>query len=866
MGRFFSISGSKLMGLLLALTATLSLSAAAQATQAEQAGASVTQAAPQEQKSRFTVGDKTFLLDGKPFVIRAAEIHYARIPRPYWEHRIQMCKAMGMNTICIYIFWNIHEQQPGVFDFTGQNDVAEFCRLAQKHGMYIMVRPGPYVCSEWEMGGLPWWLLKKEDIALRSSDPYFLERTEIFMKAVAGELASLQADRGGNIIMVQVENEYGSYATDKVYVAAIRDILRKVGFAGVPLFQCDWSSNFTNNALDDLLWTINFGAGSNIEQQFRELSRLRPNTPLMCSEYWSGWFDHWGRPHETRTTESLVGGLRDMMERKISFSLYMAHGGTTFGQWGGANSPPFSAMCSSYDYDAPLSEAGWVTPKFHAVRELLSKHLLPGEVLPPIPAELPVITFPAVRLQQVAPLFDQLPVPVASEKIRPMEFFDQGFGTILYRTRIKGSDKPRTLVVEEAHDWAQIFLDGKRIGVLDRRRGEKVVKLPPFAGEAVLDILVEAMGRVNFGKAIHDRKGITDRVLLVSGGGAVAGVVPGVAASGTASGTASGAAAGGAGAVAGAVEVELTGWQVYSFPVDYGFVANRIFTQKPELGVVAASGGSLSAMASNTNRQNAAAAFLAGVGPAYYKGEFTLDAPADLFLDMRSWGKGMIWVNGIALGRFWKIGPQQTLFMPGCWLKKGKNEVIVLDLTGPESTVLAGLNKPIIDMLRPDESLLHRKAGQKLDLRNERPVHQGAFAPGNGWQTIAFAAPVKARYFCLEAVSTHGADQHASIAELWLLDAAGNPLPRDKWSIVYAESEEVSAASNGADKIFDLQESTFWHSDYSVSKPALPQSVVIDLGSEATVSGFRYLPRPQVDNPGMIKEYKIFAKISPFVL
>jgi len=838
------------MGLLLALTATLSLSAAAQATQAAQAGASVTQAAPQEQKSRFTVGDKTFMLDGKTFVIRAAEIHYARIPRPYWEHRIQMCKAMGMNTICIYIFWNIHEQQPGVFDFTGQNDVAEFCRLAQKHGMYIMVRPGPYVCSEWEMGGLPWWLLKKEDIALRSSDPYFLERTGIFMKEVAGQLASLQADRGGNIIMVQVENEYGSYATDKVYIAAIRDILRKVGFTGVPLFQCDWSSNFKNNALDDLLWTINFGAGSNIEQQFRELSRLRPNTPLMCSEYWSGWFDHWGKPHETRSTESLIGGLRDMMDRKISFSLYMAHGGTTFGQWGGANSPPYSAMCSSYDYDAPLSEAGWVTPKFHAVRELLSKHLLPGEVLPPIPAELPVTTFPVVRLQQVAPLFEQLPQPVASEKIRSMEFFDQGYGTILYRTRITGSDKPRTLRVEDAHDWAQIFLDGKRIGILDRRRGEKVVKLPPFSGEAVLDILVEAMGRVNFDKAIHDWKGITKRVMLVSGEGSVSEV----------SGAASGAASG-------VVETELTGWQIYSFPVDYPFVANRKFTQKPELGLVAAAtGGSLSAMGNNTNRQNAAAKFLSEVGPAFYKGEFQLDEPADLFLDMRTWGKGMIWVNGIALGRFWKIGPQQTLYMPGCWLKKGKNEVIVLDLAGPESTAIAGLNKPIIDMLRPDESLLHRKAGQKLDLRNERPVHQGTFAPGNGWQTITFSAPVKARFFCIEAMSTHGADQHASIAELWLLDAAGNPLPRDKWSIVYAESEEVSAASNGADKIFDLQESTFWHSDYSVSKPALPQSVVIDLGSEATVSGFRYLPRPQVDNPGMIKEYKIFAKISPFVL
>ena len=245
----------------------------------------------------FTTGNGTFLLDGKPFIVKAAELHYPRIPREYWEHRIRMCRALGMNTICMYVFWNLHEQREGVFDFTGQNDIAEFCRLAQKNGMYVIVRPGPYVCAEWEMGGLPWWLLKKKDIRLREQDPYFMERVSLFMNEVGKQLAPLTIQNGGPIIMVQVENEYGSYGEDKAYVSAIRDIVRRAGFGDVTLFQCDWASNFTKNGLDDLVWTMNFGTGSNIDDQFSRLRELRPTSPLMCSEFWSGWFDKWGARH-----------------------------------------------------------------------------------------------------------------------------------------------------------------------------------------------------------------------------------------------------------------------------------------------------------------------------------------------------------------------------------------------------------------------------------------------------------------------------------------------------------------------------------------------------------------------------------------
>ncbi len=234
------------------------------------------------------------------------------------------------------------------------------------------------------MGGLPWWLLKKRDIALRTLDPYYMERVGIFMKEVGKQLAPLQVNKGGNIIMVQVENEYGSYGINKPYVSAVRDLVRESGFTDVPLFQCDWSSNFTNNALDDLIWTVNFGTGANIDQQFKKLKELRPETPLMCSEFWSGWFDHWGRKHETRPAKDMVQGIKDMLDRNISFSLYMTHGGTTFGHWGGANNPAYSAMCSSYDYDAPISEAGWTTEKYFLLRDLLKNYLPAGAALPEV--------------------------------------------------------------------------------------------------------------------------------------------------------------------------------------------------------------------------------------------------------------------------------------------------------------------------------------------------------------------------------------------------------------------------------------------------------------------------------------------------
>jgi beta-galactosidase len=676
--------------------------------------------------------------------------------------------------------------------------------LAQKHGMYLILRPGPYVCAEWEMGGLPWWLLKKKDIALRKQDPYFMERVRLFMAEVGKQLSGLQLANGGNILMVQVENEYGAYGIDKPYIAEVRDIVKASGFDKTTLFQCDWSSNFENNALDDLLWTINFGVGANIDEQFKRLKELRPETPLMCSEYWSGWFDHWGAKHETRSADELVAGMKQMLDRNISFSLYMTHGGTSFGHWAGANFPGYVPDCTSYDYDAPISESGRTTPKYFKVRELLQGYLPEGETLPDVPDSIPTIDIPAITFDEVAPLFDNLPKPVSSENILSMEFFNQGWGSVLYRTTLKQSARQQFLKVTEAHDWGQVFIDGKKTGTLNRLKGESVLPIPPVDESAALDILVEAMGRRNFGTGVLDYKGITEKVEIV----------------GTQDTT------------------ELKNWKVYSFPVDYAFARNRAYRK------IAGAGTSAS--------------------PAYYRAVFNLDKTGDTFLDMTNWTKGMVYVNGRNIGRFWEIGPQQTLYLPGCWLKKGGNEIIVLDIAGTENPVVSGLRQPILDVLRENGAYKFRKQGETLDLSGDTPVYSGRFKAGNGWQKIPFGKMHKTRYFCLEALNSHGGDDFASVAELEILGADGKPLSRQHWKIVYADSEEANAANNIASNVFDLQESTIWHTSYSTDKDKFPHQIIIDLGETKAITGFEYLPRQEANQPGMIKDFKIYVRTTPF--
>lgn len=755
----------------------------------------------QQAKGTFEAGKGSFLLNGSPFVVKAAEIHYPRIPREYWEHRIKMCKSLGMNTICIYIFWNIHEQQEGVFNWEGQNDVAEFCRLAQKHGMYVIVRPGPYVCAEWEMGGLPWWLLRKKDIRLREQDPYFMERVRIFETEVGKQLAGLTIQNGGPIIMVQVENEYGSYGVDKAYVSEIRDCLRSVGFDKVALFQCDWSSNFMNNGLDDLVWTMNFGTGADIDQQFAKLKEMRPDSPLMCSEFWSGWFDKWGGNHETRPADEMVQGISDMLDRGISFSLYMTHGGTSFGHWAGANSPGFAPDVTSYDYDAPINEYGQPTPKYDELRALLQKHS--AKRLPAAPKNIPVTRIDEFSFSEVSPLFENLPEAIPSKTVKTMEEFDQGWGSILYRTSLPQIDAPSRLHIAGGHDYVQVFVDGKLAGVLDRCKGETDLMLPACRKGAVLDILVEAMGRINFGRAIKDFKGIEGEVNLT------------ISLDGN------------------DYTASLRNWQNYLFPDTYEFCTSRSYRPLTAEDHV----------------------------PGYYKGSFKVQKPADTFLDFETFGKGLVYVNGHPLGRIWKIGPQQTLYCPGCWLRKGVNEIIVMDVIGPEAARSAGLDSPVIDRLHVPAPPVHRQEGQTLDLSAETPAAAGCFAPGNGWQTVSFSQPQTGRYVCLEALDNYNDDDYACIAELYLLDENEDRLSREPWKIVYADSEEVKKGNRTADKVFDLQESTFWS---TVKRVKFPHQIVIDLGAEHTVTALEYLPRMESRVPGAIRNYRIYVKKEGF--
>ena len=751
----------------------------------------------------FTVGDKSFLLNGEPFVVKAAEIHYPRIPQPYWEHRIKMCKALGMNTVCIYVFWNIHEQREGQFDFTGNNDVAAFCRLAQKNGMYVIVRPGPYVCAEWEMGGLPWWLLKKKDIRLREQDPYFMERVKIFEQKVGEQLAPLTIQNGGPIIMVQVENEYGSYGENKPYVSEIRDCLRGIYGQELALFQCDWASNFEKNGLDDLVWTMNFGTGANIDQQFRRLGELRPDAPKMCSEFWSGWFDKWGAQHETRPAKDMVDGMDEMLSKGISFSLYMTHGGTSFGHWAGANSPGFAPDVTSYDYDAPINEQGLPTSKFWELRTMMQKYSLSPApspkgkgnkvALPAVPkAPMPIIEVPQFRLEKVMDLCGLVTKRVENRDVLTMEDMDCGWGMIQYTTT-------------DCHDYAQIWVNHQFVGSIDRVKNEKSLMLPPVKKGDVLNILVEAMGRINFGRAIKDFKGITSDVQLQTEQDGHE------------------------------MTYTLKHWVIRTMADDYEAIKT--------------------AMASNRVEAKDNEAIVSDGG--YFKGEFTLKKVGDTFLNFEAFGKGQVWVNGHAMGRIWHIGPQQTLYVPGCWLKKGKNEVIVLDIVGPKAEpIVFGQTEPELNKLNLEKSATHNQPGDKPDLNSATPVAEGQLMAGNGWQTVKFNAPHKGRYVALVARSTQKGDDEVSVAEVYVQDAQGRRLSRESWTVKYSDSEDVLRGNNTADKTFDLQESTYWR---TVRKAKLPHMMVIDLGSEQTVAAFEYLPRAEQGAPGSIKDYQIFV-------
>ena len=713
----------------------------------------------------FTIEGDHFALDGKPFKILSGELHYARIPREYWHARLKMAKAMGLNTIATYVFWNVHEPTPNHFDFTGQYDVAAFIKAAQEEGLWVILRAGPYSCAEWDFGGFPAWLLKdpRMPIALRTNDPAFMVPAERWITRLAQETAPLQIGRGGPVIITQVENEYGSWVEHDTappdpthaYMTHMRDIFLRAGFTASLLDTVDGGNELPDGGVPGVFTGVNFGIGQH-QPEMDKLAAFQPGKPLVVTEYWPGWFDYWGHPHQTRRLETQLEDLDYILHRGSGINLYMFHGGTSFGFMSGANwnNNTYFADVTSYDYGAPLDEAGHPTPKFLAFRKIFAKYatcqspsptrpekvvssrpkaahfaaavegpavalasrypkasalglitqpgdgaLAPGvcapqgcqpaqssnvsssayeaeitgeACLPPIPEPPPVITIPTITLVESTPLWANLLKPIQSDTPKPMEQFDQAYGYILYRHQLPAAISG-DLVLDELHDYAQIYLNGKLAGTLDRRDKQSTLPITT-TGPASFDILVENSARINFSPAMRgESKGITKSVTLAG--------------------------------------APLTNWQIYplpmtSLPAPNKFVIPSERTARVEGPAVAFASRYPEASASGLSGERKKGALAPGVctspgcesTPAFYRAHFTLTTTGDTFLDTRQLGKGALWINGHPIGRFWNIGPQQTLFVPGPWLHEGTNEIVVFDLA-PTTGIptVQGLATPILD-------------------------------------------------------------------------------------------------------------------------------------------------------------------------
>ena len=779
----------KLPALLFAAVLTLSASTALRAA------APATATPPH----RFEIGDTDFLLDGQRLQIRCGEMHFARVPREYWRQRLQMMKAMGLNTVCAYLFWNYHEWNEGQFDWSGDRDAAEFCRIAQEEGLWVILRPGPYACAEWEMGGLPWWLLSKGDgNFLRTNDPRFLGPCRAWLNEVGRVLGPLQITRGGPVLMVQVENEYGFFGRDLGYLRAMRQLVLDAGFT-VPLFDCNPTNNLARAHIPELFSVVNFG--SDPAGGFRVLRTAQSKGPLMCGEFYSGWFDTWGKPHKGADTKKMLTDLEYMLQHDGSFSIYMAHGGTTFGLWGGCDRP-FSPDTSSYDYDAPISEAGWTTDKFTQLRALMSRYLLPGETLPAPPATFPVADIPAFTLNESAAVFANLPPStLQDESPRNLEAYGISRGLVDYRTTLPAGPAG-TLEAANVRDLAWVFVDGRPSGVMDVRTHRFKVNLPARAQPARVDVLLYTIARVNFGIEVHDRKGVQGPVTFTA---------------------------------ANSAPQPVKGWQI--LPIDFG--ANA------KLPPLAWKPGPATAGQ-----------------PAFWHGTFNVAQAADTFLDVAKWGLGIVWINGRCLGRFWDIGPTQTMFLPGVWLHPGFNDIVVLDLKGPEQPILSGVKVPVMAQLHAEKDFFAKNNRAKLQLGGVTPVLAAAFAPGSATQDVKFPQAVTGRQFCLESLDAFDGKEFASVAEIALLDAAGNVLDQTGWTIAYADSEEDTKEDGSALNAINGQASDFWHTAWGGKAPfpKHPHRLVIDLGASVSVSGFRYTPRQgPADATGRIKDYRVYV-------
>jgi len=587
----------------------------------------------QRPNASFVLGEKDFLLNGKPFQMRAGEIHPNRVPKEYWRHRVRMAKAMGLNTIASYIFWNYFETEEGKFDFkTESRDIAEFFKVVQEEGMWLFLRPGPYCCAEYDFGALPPYLLKYPDIKIRCMDPRYTAAVESYIKELAKIVKQYQITAGGPIIMLQIENEYGSYANDRNYIIWLARLWRESGI-DIPFSTGDGPTPYMLEAGSLPGCASGLDSGSDL-QDFEMAQKMNPGVPVFSSETYPGWLTHWGEEWAQVKTEDICKEVSFLMENKKSFNLYVFHGGSNFGFTAGANadrvegaksgvSHNYMPDITSYDYDAPLTEQGRITEKYKEIRKVIQSYLPKDEVLPEIPEEIPSVSITEFKMQYFSSLWDNLPEAKILVQPQPMEYLNQYHGMILYRTKLIGH-KGGKLTLREVHDYAMVYLDEKFIGSIDRRLNENSIILPKSESkEPVLEIMVEEMGHINFAEFMIDRKGITDRVVLNG--------------------------------------MTLMNWEVFNFPLDEKWISSLKKTEiTPEKHFI------------------------------FFKGTFNMDKVADTYIDLSNYKKGYVWVNGKNLGRYWEIGPQKRLFCPVGWLRKGINEILVLDLQQKETALLWG--------------------------------------------------------------------------------------------------------------------------------------------------------------------------------
>lgn len=579
------------------------------------------------------IKNKKFYMDSKPFDIYSGAMHYFRTVPEYWEDRLTKLKAAGFNTVETYVCWNLHEKKPGEFDFSGILDIEKYLEIAQKVGLYAIVRPGPYICAEWDFGGLPAWLLKDKNMQIRCMYPDYLKCVERFYKELLPRLVPHLESHGGNIIAMQVENEYGSYGNDKDYLRYVEKLTRDCGIDCL-LFTSDENTNnmISGGSLPDIYKVLNFGSRS--RTAFNVLKDFENDGPNMCGEFWCGWFDHWRDKHHTRNSLEIVNEIKGFIDNGASFNIYMFHGGTNFGFTAGANHNQghgYEPTVTSYDYCAMLTEWGDYTPAYHAVRKLLCEKQ--GIEPPELPESPKLQSIGKVKLTETASLFENLdnigekhhvPVPEG------MEYFGQNFGLIYYETTLKGKYNASPMYVKNVHDFAEVYFDGEKKTSIDRTlysvEGKTTLKdvifkkkkgesspflMPALSGERKIGVLVDTMGRVNYGGNMLDRKGISDIYLGIQ---------------------------------------RLMNYDVWTLPLDnLDKLKYSSSVKKDE--------------------------------PVFLRGSFKTDSKADCFIHLDGFNRGCVYINGFNLGRFWKVGPQKSLYIPGTLLKD-ENEIIVFNIGG----------------------------------------------------------------------------------------------------------------------------------------------------------------------------------------